>query len=93
MADLIAGFIGFLVILAGLTTIVIMVRSRQQRNALARRNAPQRARKKLRDLDALIDRINQAKTDDELDGLEEQKDELCGNSYSRSSSGWPRSCS
>jgi len=78
MADLVAGFIGFLVIITGLVAIVLMVRDKRRKYAIAKRNEPQRLRRKLRDLDTLIDSINQATTDDELDGLEQRENELCG---------------
>jgi hypothetical protein len=78
MADLVAGFIGFLVIITGLVVIVLMVRDKRRKYAIAKRNEPQRLRRKLRDLDTLIDSINQATTDDELDGLEQRENELCG---------------
>ena len=78
MADLVAGFIGFLVIITGLVVIVLMVRDKRRKYAIAKRNEPQRLRRKLRDLDTLIDSINQATTDDELDGLEQRETELCG---------------
>jgi hypothetical protein len=79
MADLVAGLIAFLVVISGLVVIVLMVRGKRRKDAIAKRNEPQQLRRKLRDLDTLIDSIHQATTDDELDGLEQQENELCGN--------------
>jgi hypothetical protein len=75
MGDLVLGLSGFLIIIAGLTIIVIMVKTKRHRDAIARRNLPQRLRKERRELDTYIDRINRATTDDELDSLEQRKDE------------------
>jgi hypothetical protein len=75
MADLILGLIAFLVVLSGLVMIMIVAVGKRRRDAIARRNEPQVMQKRLRDLNALIDRINQATTDDELDSLERRKGE------------------
>lgn len=76
MADLVAGLIGFLVILAGLVVITLMIRDKRNRDDAIR----QRSNRRLQDLNAFIDKINQAETEDDLDNLKEWNGELCGNS-------------
>jgi hypothetical protein len=74
MADVILLFAAALLVLGGAVAVAFIVRSGTRRQALARRGQPARLRDELSAIDDYIRQVSQATADEDLDRLEQHKE-------------------
>ena len=75
MADVLALLLAAVLVMVGGVTAVLVARSGRRRNEQIRRDAPRRLRAELRQADDYLQKINDALSEDDLDGLEEKRNE------------------
>ena len=73
MADVLALLMLALIVMAGISALSFITRARRRVEAARRRDVPRRLQEDLRDTDAYIGRVEQALSQEDLDGIESRR--------------------